>query len=45
MEPPFICEHGVTGDCEECIDQQNTADGQATDDDWMFDPRWEPSDG
>jgi hypothetical protein len=37
IEPQFICEHGVTADCEQCIEQQSIADDQATDEDWTDD--------
>jgi hypothetical protein len=39
--PPERCLHGVTADCEQCLDERETLDAQATDNDWMFDPRWE----
>jgi hypothetical protein len=31
------CEHGMSDECEMCLDFQETMDDQATDDDWRGD--------
>jgi hypothetical protein len=40
MTPDELCPHGQRADfeCEQCLDEQETADDQATDDDWWSEP-------